>query len=61
MDLAVVIDSDDPDNGSGVTIAGEQHCARPHATRRDSVGERRPTEPVVVLIVQVCDEVQVIH
>jgi hypothetical protein len=51
--LAVVINCDDAHNRSPEPVPGEQHHAPPHAERMTSVRERRPTQSLVVLGVQV--------
>jgi hypothetical protein len=61
MDLTVIVDSNDAHDGNGGVIAGEQHDARHDPCWITSVGERRPTEPLVILGVEVSYEVDVVH
>lgn len=60
MHLSVVIDSDDAYNGLAQAVACQDHGTRGDTVRSPSVGESRPTEPVVVLGVQISYQVDVI-
>jgi hypothetical protein len=53
MDLAVVVYRHDPHNSLPLSVACEQHRTGPYMLRRDGVSQRRPTEAVVVLCVQI--------
>jgi hypothetical protein len=53
VDVAVVVDGDDPDDGLAVPVASQEHRARTNSVRVVGPGERRPAESVLVLGVEV--------
>ena len=57
MDLTIAVDSDDAHRCPRLLIASDQCRSQSDLAQLDSVAERRPTEAVVVLRVQVGDDV----
>ncbi|MCC5952814.1 MAG: hypothetical protein JJU45_12050 [Acidimicrobiia bacterium] len=61
MDLTVVVDRDDSHDRLRLGIASEQHRPGSETIRSRSVVASRPAEAVVVLSVEICDEVEILH
>ncbi len=60
MDLPVIVNLDDSDDGPAIPVAGEQHHAWADPVRLASVAKHRPAYALVVLGIQVGDYV-VVH
>src|SRR5215207_4053769 len=61
VDLAVVVDGHHPHDRLSLVVAGTQHRSRTDSIRHHRVGERRPSEAVVVLGVEVSSQIEVVH
>ena len=57
MDLAILINGDDPNDRLGLTIATQQHRPGPDQVRVTCIGKSGPPQAIVVLGVQVSCEV----
>lgn len=60
MHLSILVDSDDAYNSLAQAVARQDHRTRGDPVGSPSVGKSRPTEPVVVLGVQISYQVDVI-
>lgn len=61
VDLAVVIDCDDPDHGPRLAVTGEEHRPGADASGGDGILDGRPAQGVVILGVEVGYEIKVVH
>ena len=61
MDLTALVDGDDAHDRLCLPVAREQHRTRVDALRGHRIRERRPTQAVVVLRVQIGYEIKIVH